>query len=379
MTKRGSLAAAVWSSSFALLLAGCAQVREVDAKAQPQLPATIGIDNSKAPLQSRRVLVVINRNSQDSIDIGSYYAAKRQIPSGNVVIIDSPPEEDIDWKPFEAQVRDPIRAALKKSKNLIDFIVTTKGVPLRIKPELYSVDAHLAAMDLDIAPMGQPDIASYRRCLSPYFNKDVRFSHKRFGLYLVTRLDGFTVKDAKRLVDDSLAARPEKGPFFFDAAGNRKDGSYGPMQQLLFDAGQILKIKGFDSKVDQSDDFISPDEPLAGYASWGSNDGRFQMSLYQKLRFKPGAIAETFVSTSARTFKPVVGGQSLIGDLIAGGITGVKGYVSEPYTIALAKPDILFDRYTKGYNLAESFYMASPLVKWKDVIIGDPLCAPYRK
>ncbi len=35
-------------------------------------------------------------------------------------------------------------------------------------------------------------------------------------------------------------------------------------------------------------------------------------------------------------------------DLIAQGVTGVKGYVSEPYTYALAKPEILFDRYLRG-------------------------------
>jgi len=30
-------------------------------------------------------------------------------------------------------------------------------------------------------------------------------------------------------------------------------------------------------------------------------------------------------------------------------------------------------------NLAESFYAASLVAKWKDVVIGDPLCRPYRK
>ena len=69
----------------------------------------------------------------------------------------------------------------------------------------------------------------------------------------------------------------------------------------------------------------------------------------------------------------------MIADLIQQGVTGVKGYVSEPYTGALARPDILFDRYTTGYTLAESFYMASPMIKWKDVVVGDPLCCPYRK
>ena len=67
----------------------------------------------------------------------------------------------------------------------------------------------------------------------------------------------------------------------------------------------------------------------------------------------------------------------MIADLITQGVTGAKGYVAEPYTTAVAKPDIMFDRYTRGYNLAESFYMASQLLKWRDVVIGDPLCRPY--
>lgn len=62
-----------------------------------------------------------------------------------------------------------------------------------------------------------------------------------------------------------------------------------------------------------------------GYASWGSNDGTFSLDEYRKLRFKPGALVETYVSTSARTFKPTTGGQSMIADLIAQGVTGVKG------------------------------------------------------
>jgi uncharacterized protein (TIGR03790 family) len=114
-----------------------------------------------------------------------------------------------------------------------------------------------------------------------------------------------------------------------------------------------------------------------GYASWGSNDGAFSLDAYRRLRFQPGSIAETFVSTSGRTFRRTSGGQSLVADLIEQGLTGVKAYVSEPFTVALAKPEILFDRYTSGYNLAESFYMASPLAGWKDIVVGDPLCRPY--
>jgi hypothetical protein len=64
-------------------------------------------------------------------------------------------------------------------------------------------------------------------------------------------------------------------------------------------------------------------------------------------------------------------------DLIAHGLTGAKGYTDEPLLQAIASPTIVFDRYTDGYTLAESFYAASHFVGWEDVVIGDPLCSPY--
>ena len=118
-----------------------------------------------------------------------------------------------------------------------------------------------------------------------------------------------------------------------------------------------------------------------GYYSWGSNDKSYSQESYNELRFVPGSIAETAQSTSAFTLtskRTLQGKRPYITDLVAQGVTGVKGYVYEPYTVALAHADILFDRYTHGYNLAESFYAASTYVHWRDIVLGDPLCAPYK-
>jgi tetratricopeptide (TPR) repeat protein len=110
--------------------------------------------------------------------------------------------------------------------------------------------------------------------------------------------------------------------------------------------------------------------------------------------FTPGALAATYVSTDARTFKEPppawqptntndrttwFGGspQSLVGDLIREGVTGVAGQVSEPYLQSAVRPDILFPAYVAGFNLIESFYMATPHLSWQTVIVGDPLCAPF--
>jgi hypothetical protein len=85
------------------------------------------------------------------------------------------------------------------------------------------------------------------------------------------------------------------------------------------------------------------------------------------------------VSTRARTFLPTRGGQSLIADLIEQGATGAKGYADEPLLQAVASPSILFERYTRGWTLAESYYAAARLIGRQDVVIGDPLAGVIRK
>jgi hypothetical protein len=65
-------------------------------------------------------------------------------------------------------------------------------------------------------------------------------------------------------------------------------------------------------------------------------------------------------------------------DLIAHGLTCCKGYSDEPLLQAIASPTIALDRYRSGYTMAESLAAASHFVGWEDIIIGDPLCAPYR-
>lgn len=340
--------------------------------------------NLEAPVQptddSKRVLLVINAASGSSAEIGAYYRAKRQIPKENVVIINVSTTENINETEFNSGIKAPIQAAITASKNKIDFIVLTDGTPIRLNDDNgYSVDGYLATMNVNLNPIPELKNQGFICPPNPYYGATERFSSSKYKIYLVTRLIGYTTEDAKKLVDNSLAAKPATGPFLLDEAGNRKGGGYGQLQSLMARSADSLQKRGFTAVLDKTDEFQAPKEPLMGYVNWGSNDGAFNSERYKNVKFLPGAICETFVSTSARTFKPTEGGQSLIADLIKSGVTGVKGYVSEPYTFALAQPDILFDRYTQGFNLAESFYASSQVIRWKDIVVGDPLCNPYQK
>jgi tetratricopeptide (TPR) repeat protein len=134
---------------------------------------------------------------------------------------------------------------------------------------------------------------------------------------------------------------------------------------------------------------------VLGYYSWGSNDPAWK-DRAPRLQFVPGALVATFVSSDARTFEEpppawTIGAwsdpstfyagspQSLIGDLIRGGATGAAGHVAEPYLDATIRPQVLFPGYLAGFNLAEAYYLAMPYLSWQTVVVGDPLCAPFRK
>jgi len=348
---------------------------------------------AKAPLKKaadtvagteRRVLVVVNDNSTASKAIGTYYAKKRHIPASYLCHVRCAEQEEIDEDVFAQAILEPVANALAQGpqSETVDYIVLTKGVPLRLhstaagpdtrfSPDGDSVDGRL--MTQAVAGMGSPS-------RNPYFKSQERFSHKKFGLYLVTRLDGYTVAEAEALVDRSLAAKPEPGTFLLDGCPSRSGGQDpGDLNGLLVPAAADLRARHLTVMLDQSQTFVGRIPNLMGYWSWGSNDPHFDATLYKGNTYRAGAIAETIVSTSAHTMQRGNWWQSLIADLVESGVTGVKGYVAEPYTLAMAHPDVLFDRYTRGWNLAESFYAASEVTHWKDLVVGDPLCAPYAR
>jgi uncharacterized protein (TIGR03790 family) len=367
------------------------------------------------------VLVISNANSPISMAISKDYSAKRGVTKRVVIHCAdsavSTANETISLANYTSQIADPIGAYLKLHPE-INFIVLTKGVPIRIDGGITgsrdehstgnlhpSVDSYLAGMDYPA--MGENGFKAVKISihgsgargfgwLNHYWKANVPFSHAKFGGYLVTRLDGYTQADAEALVTRAIAAETEKGrggevlldvqPVFkfkstdvasqpLDVTGPIPDESdYGSWNADMVKAAELLKALHIPTNLELSEAFVGNQSNLLGYFSWGSNDPKYTDKAYQSLMFAPGSIGDTAVSTGGRTFLPTKGGQSLIEDLIAHGITGVKGYTDEPLLQAVASPSIVMDRYTSGFTMAESLYAASRFVGWEDVVIGDPLC-----
>jgi len=354
-----------------LLLVACLMLMSAVSAIRAQSPGQVAVNT---------VVVVKNLDNADSVAIADYYERKRNLPAENVCVVRCTEAEECSYKEYEEQLKRPLKQFLAHLNRPIDYIVLTKGIPIRTHEGNtggFSVDSLLVMMDT-AEPPGFPGGVATMMSGNPYFNKAERFSHARFGIYLVTRLIGYTRAECLRLVDNSLAARRREGPFLLHVGPGHNDPGFKSINDSMRHANEILTSRHMTSILSIGDEFAGGYNSLMGYYSWGSNDPRFDKRAYNSLGFAPGGIAETAVSTSARTFAdPKAAGQSLIADLVAQGVTGCKGYVSEPGAAAMAHADILFDRYTAGFNMAESFYMASWHTHWKDMVIGDPICAPY--
>ncbi|MFN7018975.1 MAG: TIGR03790 family protein [Fimbriimonadales bacterium] len=325
--------------------------------------------------RASNVVVIATRRSPDSVSIAQYYAQRRRLPSTHILLLDCVPQEEVPLAEYRDTVEKPVMDLLRQRglTESVDYLVLTKGIPLRIREGGFSVDSALMCAPLKRPFSTQPSESN----LNPYFGKNERFSRRKYGFYLATRLDGYTMQHIRDLIDNSLNAKRVNGVFVLDIDPKRSGGGYRAINESMRAAARLLKQRGFEVLLDEDEAFVGAVRDIMGYYSWGSNDHKFNKLSYRSLRFRPGSIAETAVSTSARTFQVTDKGQSLIADLIAQGATGVKGYVSEPYTAALCRAEIMFDCFTRGRTIAESLWAASPFILWKDLVVGDPLCAPF--
>ncbi len=351
---------------------------------------------------SDNLLLVVNDNTPASIQIAEYYARKRVVPTDHIVHIKAVSTDTISRADFTQTIELPITNWLltHSLQDKVLYLVLTKGVPLRVdgtdgpQGTVASVDSELTLLYQKLLGV-QPLVPG--RLANPYFLGDKALTEARpftrvsREIYLVTRLDGFTVDDVLKLIDRG-AAPAHDGQIVLDEKATLIDRGG---DRWLQEAADQLRRAGAGDRVllETTQAIASTRDPVMGYYSWGSNDPANQRRR-SGLQFAPGAIGGTFVSTDGRTFAeppadwapsdpngrgPRFGGgfQSLAGDLIRDGMTGVSAHVAEPYLDATIRPQILFPAYLAGFNLAESFYLAMPFLSWETVIIGDPLCAPF--
>jgi uncharacterized protein (TIGR03790 family) len=360
---------------------------------------------AKSVAQSaENVLVVINEASPASRRIGDHYVQLRRVPPSNVIRLDATTAESVTVEEYARTIEAPIAHALNRGglHDRILYMVLTKGVPLRISGTegrtgtTASVDSELTMLYRRLTGVSSPLAGPVP---NPYFldsrpiSEARPFTHRAHDIFLVARLDGFTVEDAIALIDRSNAPSTS-GRIVLD----QRSGANASADRWLAEAAARLTASGHGDRVmlENTPRAARGVDGVLGYYSWGFNDPENRVRRVG-MQFLPGALAATFSSHDARTFlapqsdwvppsnaleknKWFAGSpQTLAGDLINEGVTGLAANVAEPYLDGAVRPDILFPAYVAGFNLVEAFYLALPHLSWQTVVIGDPLCAPFRK
>ena len=197
----------------------------------------------------------------------------------------------------------------------------------------------------------------------------------------------------------TLDSELEEHAWIVSLAGKRNGdvyGSYTIVVEGVDDQGNVLssntsEAKGFENNWGSAVMRFRPHEnatnlriqiPLNVVAT--STSGSVYLDSFSLRAIRPhmswvnGSIAETAVSTGGRSFSlGTTYGQSLVADLLEDGVSGVKGYVYEPYLTAVGQPSVLFSMYAQGYNFAEANAAANTYISWMGVVVGDPKMAPY--
>jgi uncharacterized protein (TIGR03790 family) len=211
------------------------------------------------PLKDR-VLILVNDRVPESVSVGRYYAAKRNIPTANILHLKTLAAEQISQEEFKEQIESPLRKFLDAGggamRRKILYIVPTYGVPVKIAQQ-FAVDSVLAFMYAGLEDLKPPLRNPYYGATGsrpPHFAEwsDGFAAAHNFKMFVVARLDGPTAEIAKGLVDKAIAAETsltlKSGIGYFDSQGTRHPDEWQyKIDEEIKSASELSRKAGFET------------------------------------------------------------------------------------------------------------------------------------
>jgi uncharacterized protein (TIGR03790 family) len=359
-------------------------------------------------LAAANVLVLYNTASASGAQIASYYA---QVHPGVQLLgisgID-PNSETITADTYLSTIRPQVLAGLTAST---EVIVTTKGLPLRIQVTESCPSAPWPLLPTYVDANGvlrtifnwQPysslesELANIQRvstwqmmgdqtynfgvpfCLNPYYNASGSFSHTAYGgMYLTSRLDGYTTMDVMAAIDRAQhVSFGPSGPYFL--VDNNPSITYAPTMAKL--VNEVLTPAGLPTVYDNTSAYLnSAPGPIIGYDSHGTHQASTPGS-YLINGFGPtlaaGAVFTSWESFNAYSFTPggYTGSQGQVAQWLAIGGTAGVGNVAEPGAnlYRVTNENLLFSSLIAGKTWAEAAWSSLFQLGYVNTVVGDPL------
>ncbi len=375
------------------------------------------------------VVIVANSAVEGSEAVARYYAERRGIDAGRIILLDMPDRETISRAAFNRRVLNPLVEALDERGfvdvvlerapadgserrgysvvfNHVRYMVLCYGVPLRItrvndldeseevdrfvrrhartrpnfaRPEFFQgrLAANNASVDSELATLAMGPVPVTGMVGNPVF-RQVEPGALSSEVIRVTRLDGPTPADAKRLVDQALKGERLglRGRVYLDQDG-REEGGFRMGNDWLRRSQRIFEMAGFDVTVDTRREIFDRrarfDAP-AFYLGWYANDvdGVF---LLEDFEFAAGAVAVHIHSFSARSLRDADSGWAA--PFVRRGVAATVGNVYEPFLMFSHHLDALTGALLDGWTWGDAAYFALPVLSWQNVTLGDPLYRPF--
>jgi uncharacterized protein (TIGR03790 family) len=328
--------------------------------------------------------VIINLNSPASMQIGSHFKNARNIPTQNMIYVSVPTTEvinDIEFEQLRTQIENYLTS--QNLQNQLNYLVTTKGIPLKrngIDCIVNTNQGDCGSVDQELSLILGPHaggIGATNGYSNPYYNENTHFSRAQFGIYLVTRLDGYELTDVISLIDRSgpnTGVNQQEAQVVLDIFETTSIDTFYFIDNFLEPSQLELQNQNWNSTTDYQ--IGTPSSVQNALAYIGIGHGPTD-SVVLNYKWLPGSFSSMNTCSGAHTFNTSSNptDQFLLAQLIQDGCTAAHGYVNCMYFSQLLETDIMLNRYLNpnaGYNLAESYFMAERFLSHQSVIIGDP-------
>ena len=385
-------------------------------------------------LEADEILVIANKQIEESVQLADYYCNERKIPKSNILLLGlgSTLDDSISRSDYQRKLAEPVIEKLtsKEFAGRIKCLVITYGVPFkiskrptlekdrhlldylsgeleRLKIQLQQLDLAGGFADQDQKKQLQQQISHLVYIIAPLKGEetnasvDSELSMALFGDYdlyrwqpnrlnaksqfwdykslMVSRLDGPSFEIAKGLIDKAIAAEKNglEGKIYIDSRGIADDGkdfSFGNFDQSLRDLSDLLKSSTEMAIVEEkTQSLFGKNEcpDTAIYCGW------YSLKKYiDSFTFNDGAIGYHIASWEAIDLRDAKSSQWCPA-MLSRGVTVTIGAVAEPYLHAFPKPDEFFAELLKGFSVTEAFYRTKSFNSWQLVIVADPLYTPF--
>ncbi len=318
--------------------------------------------------------VVVNQNSSNSLALGNYFLARRQIPPGNLLHIAwSGGNTTWDAAQFQSALLQPLLQAISARglTNQIHYVVLSMDIPYLTTSDTIgngTTSALFYGLKSNIWPGTVMMTNSYFASEAAF--PDARPSAALGYSFLATMLTGNSLAEAKRLVDQGVNsdATFPNAPVLL---ANTTD-PYRRIRTPHFDNAIFNTRLRADYRVVRTN--ANSPYGLSGLLGYQTGLQNFSISPGT---FVPGAMADSLTSYGGVLFGHTE--QTTLLAFIGAGAAGSYGTVSEPLANVAKFPNPQNYFYqARGFTLAECYYQSLSM-PYQGLVVGEPLAAPFAK